>query len=50
MVIVKPRLHYTTCCQTGLTTGCIVYTVVQPGLTTGWMFVFMIQPAAGCIV
>jgi len=20
-VMVKPRLHYTTCCQTGLTTG-----------------------------
>jgi len=23
----KPRLHDTTCCQTGLTTGCIVYTI-----------------------
>ena len=45
----KPRLHSTTCCQTGcqtaLTNGCIVYTagcqtvfvkmVVQRGLTTG---------------
>ena len=32
--IVKPRLHNTTgCqtrCQTGLTTGCIVYTYIQP--------------------
>jgi len=30
----KPRLHDTTCCQTGcqtaLTTGCIVYTNIQP--------------------
>jgi len=30
---VKPRLHDTTCrqtgCQTGLTTGCIVYTNIQ---------------------
>jgi len=39
----KPRLHDTTCCQTGcqtgLTTDCVVYTniqpVVQPGFTTG---------------
>jgi len=28
--ILKPRLHDTTCCQTGLTTGCIVYTNIQP--------------------
>jgi len=43
-VMLKPRLHDTTCCQTGcqtaLTTGCIVYTNIQPvvnttGLTTG---------------
>jgi len=48
---VKPRLHDTTCCQTGcqtgLTTGCIVYTAGcqtgcttrfdnRFGLTTGW--------------
>ena len=26
----KPRLHDTTCCQTGLTTGSIVYTNTQP--------------------
>jgi len=30
----KPRLHDTTCCQTGcqtgFTTGCIVYTNIQP--------------------
>ena len=26
----KPRLHDTTCCQTGLTTGCFVYTNIQP--------------------
>ena len=42
----KPRLHDTTCCQTGLTTGCIVYTniqlVVKTGLTTGL--------TTGCIV
>jgi len=33
-VWLKPRLHDTTCCQTGLitawTTGCIVYTNIQP--------------------
>ena len=38
-VAVKPRLHDTTCCQTscetGLTTGCIVYTAgCQSGCTT----------------
>jgi len=26
----KPRLHDTICCQTRLTTGCIVYTNIQP--------------------
>jgi len=32
---VKPRLHNTTCCQTGLTNGCIVYTAgCQTGCTT----------------
>jgi len=31
---VKPRLHDTTCYQTGC----------QTGLTTGWMFVYTIQP------
>ena len=25
----KPRLHDTTGCETGLTTGCIVYTKIQ---------------------
>ena len=40
-VLLKPRLHDTTCCQTGcqtdLTTGCIgCQSVVQPVLTTGW--------------
>jgi len=47
---VKPRLHDTTCCQcgcqTGLTTGCIVYTQRSTGcqtrLTTGL--------TTGCIV
>ena len=29
-LLIKPHLHGTTCCQTGLTTGCIVYTNVQP--------------------
>ena len=44
-VMPNPRLHDTTCCQTGLTTGYIVYTKHQPvvktglttGLTTGWI-------------
>jgi len=27
--MLKPRLHDTTCCQTGLTAGCIVYTNIQ---------------------
>jgi len=44
----KPRLHDTTCCQTGLTTGSIVYTAsCQTGCTTPfdnrlneqWLFV-----------
>jgi len=26
----KPHLHHTTCCQTGLTPGCIMYTNIQP--------------------
>jgi len=34
LMVVKPRLHDTTCCQTGCKTG----------LTTGWMFVYTIQP------
>jgi len=41
-IILKPRLHDTSCCltgcQSGLTTGCIVYTNIQPvlkGLTNG---------------
>ena len=36
---VKPRLHDTTCCQTGcqtgLTTGCIVYTNIYPVVKRG---------------
>jgi len=32
---VKPHLHDITCCQTGLTTGCIMYTAgSQIGYTT----------------
>jgi len=43
----KPRLHDTTACQTGLTTGCIhdtagSHTGCRTGLTTGL--------TAGCIV
>jgi len=38
--LIKPRLHDTTCCQTGLTTGCIVYTNIQP----------VVKPDAKCIV
>jgi len=41
----KPRLHDTTCCQTGcqtgcqtsLTTGCIVYTNIQPVVKPVWI-------------
>ena len=59
---VKPRLHDTTCCQrschkhstgcqSGLTTGCIVYTAgCQTGVTTGWMFVYTIQPVVKPVV
>jgi len=45
---VKPRSHDTTCCESGLTTGCIVYTAgCQTGCTTRfdnrlnehWLFV-----------
>ena len=38
--IVKPRLHDTTCCQTGC----------QTGLTTGKMFVYTIQPVVKPVV
>jgi len=34
-VAIKPHLHDTTCCHTGLTTGCIVYTNIQPVVKTG---------------
>ena len=34
ILCLKPRLHNTTCCQTGL--------------TTGWMFVYTIQPVVSC--
>jgi len=53
LALLIPRLHDTTSCQagctTGLTTGCIHDTAVcqtgcQMGLTTGWMFVYTIQP------
>ena len=48
---VKPRLHDTTCCQTGcqtdLTTGCIVYTNIQPIVKPVWQPVW--QPAVSCI-
>ena len=36
----KPRLHDTTCCQTGC----------QTRLTTGWMFVYTIQPVVNPVV
>jgi len=53
---VKPRLHDTTCCETGCqagltnrlyrvykhSTGC--QTGLTTDLTTGWMFVYTIQP------
>ena len=46
----KPRLHDTTCCQTGcqtgLTTGCIVYTNIQPVVKPVWQPVW--QPAVSC--
>jgi len=38
--LLKPRLHDTTCCQTGC----------QTGLTAGWMFVYTIQPVAKPVV
>jgi len=48
---IKPRLHETTCCQTGcqtaLTTGCIVYTNIQPAVKPVWQPVW--QPAVSCI-
>ena len=44
----KPRLHDTTCCQSGCQTGC------QNGLTTtltaGWMFVYTIQSVVKPVV
>ena len=45
--LIKPRLHDTTCCQTGLTTGCIVYTNIQPVVKPVWLPVW--QPAVSCI-
>ena len=39
----KPHLHDTTCCQTSLTTGCIVYTNIQPVVKPVW------QTAVSCI-
>ena len=41
--LLKPSLHDTTCCQTGLTTGCIMYTNIQPVVKPVW------QPAVSCI-
>ena len=55
--VLKLRLHDTTGCETGLTTGCIVYTniqpVVQPGLTTSWtnsgcLFNTVVKPVVSC--
>jgi len=53
--VLKPRLHDTTCCETGcqtscqngLTTGCIVYTNMQPVVKPVWQPVW--QPAVSCI-
>jgi len=44
---VKPHLHDTTCCQTDLTTGCIVYTNIQPVVKPVRQPVW--QPAVSCI-
>ena len=41
------RLHDTTCCQTGLTTGCIVYTNIQPFVKPVWQPAW--QPVVSCI-
>jgi len=38
--LLKPSLHDTTYCQTGLTTNCIMYTTIQPVVKPVW------QPAA----
>jgi len=56
VTVLKPRLHDTTCCQTGyhtgLTTGCIVYTAgcqigcCQTGCRTG----LTTSLITGCIV
>jgi len=43
----KPHLHDTTCRQTGLTTGCIVYTNIQLVVKPVWQPVW--QPAVSCI-
>ena len=63
VVILKPRLHDTTCCQTRwqpavLCIQPVVKLVVQPGLTTGWtnngclttswMLVYTILPVVSC--
>jgi len=49
--VLNPRLHDTTCCQTGcqtcLTTGCIVYTNIQPVVKLVWRPVW--QTAVSCI-
>jgi len=49
--ILKPHLHDTTCCQngcqTGLTTGCIVYTNIQPVVKSVSQPVW--QPAVSCV-
>jgi len=42
-LIVCIPVHDTTCCQTGLTSGCIVYTNIQPVVKPVW------QPAVSCI-
>jgi len=45
--VIKPHLHDTTCCQTGLTTGCMVYTNIQPVVKPVRQPVW--QPAVSCI-
>ena len=47
----KPCLHNTTCCQTGLTTGCIVYTNIHPVVKPVWQpAISYIQPVVKPVV
>jgi len=43
-ILLKPRLHDTTCCQGGCQSR------LTTGLTTGWMFVYTIQPVVKQVV